>query len=96
MSADHPNRMSGADAAARKTAAAKRAQAEERAEQLRDHIYGLALGAEREETQLTASVAWLDRHEGKPVQRVVARAADSLSEMSDEALRDELARLRGE
>lgn len=46
-----------------------KARAAARNAQLKEHIYQLALGAEREETQLSAAVAWLDRDEGKPMQR---------------------------
>lgn len=54
----------------------RRRQAE-RAEQVREHLFGLALGAERQETQLAASVAYLNRIEGTPLQRaVVANVAD--------------------
>jgi len=42
---------------------------EEKAERLRRHIYKLAESAEREETQLAASIAWLNRVEGMPVAR---------------------------
>lgn len=42
---------------------------EEKAERLRQHIYKLAEGAEREETQLSAAIAWLNRVEGMPVAR---------------------------
>lgn len=41
----------------------------ERAELLKDHLFSLALGAQRQETQLAAAVACLDRIEGKPLQR---------------------------
>ena len=39
------------------------------AEILRDHLYKLALGAQREETQLAATNSALDRLEGKALQR---------------------------
>jgi hypothetical protein len=54
----------------------KRRQAE-RVEAVREHLFGLALNAERQETQLAASVAYLNRIEGTPLQRaVVANVAD--------------------
>ncbi len=46
-----------------------KARQAERAEELKDHLYHLALKAERQETQLAATVACLDRIEGKPLQR---------------------------
>ena len=49
--------------------AIKAATREERLTALKEHILELALTAERQETQLTAAVAYLDREEGKPVQR---------------------------
>lgn len=39
------------------------------AEQLHEHLYELATQADRQETQLAATVAFLDRVEGKPVAR---------------------------
>lgn len=54
-----------------------KAKAAERIETLKDHLYGLATSAERQETQLAATVAYLNRVEGMPVQRqVVATVAD--------------------
>lgn len=43
---------------------------EERAAALLDHLEGLAFGAERQETQVSATVAALNRLEGLPVQKV--------------------------
>ena|SRR5215207_765535 len=45
------------------------AKAEERTGILKDHLFGLALAAEREETQLAATVAFLNREEGMPIAR---------------------------
>lgn len=42
---------------------------EERLAALKEHILDLAFTADRQETQLSAAVAYLDREEGKPVQR---------------------------
>lgn len=44
---------------------------EERQKQMRDHIGDLALNAAREETQLSAAIAYLNRSEGLPVARSV-------------------------
>ena len=58
----------------------------ERAAELRDHLYHLALNAQREETQVTAARAYLDRVEGTPIQRVVNHNADDIAALSDDAL----------
>lgn len=60
----------------------KRRQAE-RVEAVREHLYGLALGAERQETQLAASVAYLNRVEGAPVQRAVVANVMDPSKLTD-------------
>lgn len=46
-----------------------KARQAERAAKLHDHLYGLATEADRQETQLAATIAYLDRVEGKPVAR---------------------------
>lgn len=45
------------------------AKREERISALKEHLLALAVTAEREETQLSATVAFLNREEGTPVQR---------------------------
>lgn len=50
-----------------------KARQAERTARLHDHLYNLALEAQREETQLAATIAFLDRAEGKPVSRVDSR-----------------------
>jgi hypothetical protein len=57
-----------------------------RLDHLRDKIYELALSAEREETQLAAANAYLNREEGTPVQRVVTASVTDPSQMTDEEL----------
>jgi hypothetical protein len=42
---------------------------EERLALLRENLWNLAFTAERQETQLAATTAYLDREEGKPMQR---------------------------
>ena len=39
-----------------------------RLQQLKDHLADLALNAEHEATQVSATVAWLNREEGMPAQ----------------------------
>jgi len=46
---------------------AKRARDEKRAQKLKDALFTLATGAEREETRVRACEAWLNRHEGMPI-----------------------------
>jgi hypothetical protein len=57
-----------------------------RLDHLRDKIYELALSAEREETQLAAANAYLNREEGTPVQRVVTASVTDPSQLTDEDL----------
>jgi hypothetical protein len=60
----------------------KRRQAE-RVELVREHLFGLAIGAERQETQLAASVAYLNRIEGTPLQRAVVANVSDPSKLTD-------------
>lgn len=52
-----------------------KARQAKRAAKLHDHLYALATEAERQETQLAATIAFLDRAEGKPVSRVDTRVS---------------------
>lgn len=60
-----------------------KARQAERAETVREHLYTLALKAERQETQLAASVAYLNRIEGSPVQRAVVANISDPSTLTD-------------
>lgn len=53
----------------RDVAALIQAAREERLAALKEHLLELAINADRQETQLAATTAYLDREEGKPVQR---------------------------
>ena len=66
---------------------------EDRLQLLRDHMFHLALNAAREETQLAAASAYLDREEGKPIARTVTAAVDDVSQLSDLELAAEIARI---
>jgi hypothetical protein len=66
---------------------------EDRLALLRDHIWNLALTAQREETQLAAATAYLDREEGKPIARTVTATVDDVSQLSDLELAAEIARI---
>ena len=54
-----------------------------KAEAVREHLYTLALKAERQETQLAASVAYLNRIEGAPMQRAVIANVSDPSTLTD-------------
>ena len=58
----------------------------DKAQALKDHLYRLATEAEKEETQVRAAEAWLNRIEGTPVQRNINVSADDLSALDDAAL----------
>lgn len=62
------------------------ARGKERLGVLRDKIFELALTAEREETQLAAANAYLNREEGTPVQRVVTASVTDPSLLTDAEL----------
>jgi hypothetical protein len=57
-----------------------------RLEHLRDRLYEMSFNAEREETQLAAINAYLNREEGTPVQRVVTASVTDPSQLTDEDL----------
>lgn len=58
----------------------------EKARLLKEHLYKLATTATREETQVVAATAWLDRHEGKPIARNVNLTPGDVSLLDDETL----------
>lgn len=69
----------------------RRAKAErdaERAQELKDHLHKLATTAQSERTQVAATEAWLNRHEGMPVSNVNLKAhvQRSIQDLSDEEL----------
>jgi hypothetical protein len=64
-----------------------------KAKALKDHIYFLAENADREETQLAAAVAWLNREEGMPVARNININATATSELNDHELQARRAEL---
>lgn len=66
--------------------AEKRARDEVRAEELRDHLYTLATKAERQETQLSAAVAFLNRVEGMPVAKQQVEIKRPIEEMTEAEL----------
>lgn len=65
-------------------------------QRLMDDLEHLSFTAEREETQLAAAVAWLDRFEGKPVARLVTTGSDALTALDDAALAAAVADLAGQ
>jgi hypothetical protein len=67
----------------------------ERSEQMETVLYNLALGAEREETQMNAAVRLHAIYNGQPVAKVVSTSVDDVSDLSDDAIRAELAILSG-
>ncbi len=63
-----------------------KARAAARTEALLDHLFHLSLKAQREETQLAASVAYLNRVEGMPVARTLNTNVSDPSLLSDAEL----------
>lgn len=54
-----------------------------RRQRLMAELEHLAFTAEREETQLAATIAWLDRYEGKPVARVINVGFSNAADIDD-------------
>jgi hypothetical protein len=65
----------------------------DRAQALKDHLFTLAQSAERQETQVQAAKAWLDRHEGLPLARTLNHNTDDLAALDDQSLADRRAAL---
>jgi hypothetical protein len=63
---------------------------------MEDKLFDLAMGAEREETQINAAAKLHAIYEGTPVQRSITAAVDDVSRLNDHELRAELARLSRE
>jgi len=61
-----------------------------RRQALLDILLHLAFGAQREETQLLATIAWLDRIEGKPGATTAHGMPGDLSALNDADLEHEL------
>jgi hypothetical protein len=58
----------------------------EKAQMMRERLFKLGLEAQREETQVAAARAYLDRIEGLPVARNMNFATDDVSALDDVAL----------
>lgn len=65
---------------------------EERAQELKDHLYSIATTARHEITQVRAAEAWLNRHEGMPVARNLNINVDDVANLSDTDLDAEITR----
>ncbi len=69
-----------------------KARAAQRVEALKDHLFGLATKAERQETQLAAAVAYLNRVEGMPIARTVTATVADPNSLTDADLAAIIAR----
>jgi hypothetical protein len=67
----------------------------QRTEELEAILYRLAVGAEREETQISAAVKLHAIYNGQPVARNLNVQVDDVSQLTDDELRAELARTGG-
>lgn len=63
-----------------------KASAAERVETLKDHLFHLAKNAQREETQLAATVAFINRVEGTPIARTVTATVTDPNSLTDAEL----------
>ncbi len=75
------------------TAPAIQAAKAERLEAVKAKIFDLAMNADRQETQLQAAVAFLNREEGTPIARSITVQTDDLASLSDAELTERLAHL---
>lgn len=73
----------------------KQIEDDRRKQDLKDHLYRLAMSAASEDIQIRATEAWLDRQEGRPVQRNVNVTINDVSGLGDHELESEIARLAG-
>jgi hypothetical protein len=73
----------------------RREDEEAAAQEMRQKILNLARTAQREETQLSAATAYLNRVEGQPIARTLAAKVDDISSLDDRELLSELARFGG-
>jgi len=71
----------------------RRARREMRAEKMEDRLYELGEGADRQETQLSAAVAYLNQVRGMPLARSVNVNSNDFSQLSDAELDAEITRL---
>ena len=69
-----------------------KARAQQRIEALKDHLFSLATGAQREETQLAAAVAYLNREQGMPIARTVTATVADPNSLTDADLAAIIAR----
>jgi hypothetical protein len=67
-----------------------------RTEMLEEKLFNLAMDAEREETQMNAAARLHAIYNGQPVAKTVTANADDIADLSDDAIRAELARIRGD
>ena len=80
-----PGRPTVADAPAIQADKAARLDA------VKNKIFDLAMNADRQETQLSAAVAFLNREEGTPIARSITVQTDDLASLSDAELAERLA-----
>lgn len=66
----------------------------ERIAAFNDMIFDLAMQSESESTRLQAAIAGLNRLEGAPINKQIVYEADSIKELTDDELRDQLEELR--
>lgn len=88
-----PVMIPGQPADKRARSAAKKRRSEALQAELEDLLFNLAVGAEREETRLSAAARLHAIYCGPPVARVMTAAVDDLSGLTDDELEAELARL---
>jgi hypothetical protein len=66
----------------------------ERIAAFNDMIFDLAMQSESESTRLQAAIAGLNRLEGAPINKQIVYEADSIKELTDDELREQLEELR--
>lgn len=66
----------------------------ERVAAFNDMIFDLAMAGESENIRLQAAIAGLNRLEGAPINKQIVYEADSIKELTDDELREQLEELR--
>jgi hypothetical protein len=75
----HPDKANGPAPELVAAKVAREAENAAKAQALKDHIFELAVNAAEQTTQLSASIAWLNRHEGMPTQKIAGDATQPLT-----------------
>lgn len=74
------------------TAQSKKELKAQRVEQLEATLFDIAMHSERDEARIMAATRLHAIYEGQPIARTISANVDDLSQLSDEQLKDDIAR----